>query len=155
MGMFKSIGKVFKSVGKVVKKAAGAPFEMVRDTWRGVERLGQGVGELAQGDVEGAFKSAVGGVASAGKGLLTGASLGAVSDNGYLIDTKVKQASEDAMTSASVSEDASVSFAEAGTPSVVVGADEVEEDVLKRKKSSRQAGFLGGVESGGSSILIG
>lgn len=155
MGFIKSVTKPFKKVAKVIKKVAASPFETFRDAWRGVEALGQGIGQLSRGDIGGAFESTVSATGQAIKASANIATLGAVSDNGYLIDTKIKQASEDAMTSALVSEDASVSFAEAGTPSVVVGADEVEEDVIKRKKASRQAGFLGGVESGGSSILIG
>lgn len=148
------LSKAFKGITKVVKKVAAAPFEVVRDTWRGVESLGQGVGQLAQGDIGGAFKSAVGATGQVHKGLLTGVSLGAISDNGYLIDTKVKQASD---AGTSLTEEASVSFADAGSPSVVVGADEVEEDVLKRNQAAKQkqAGFLGGISSNGSSILIG
>lgn len=154
MGFFKSVTKPFKSVAKVVKKVAAMPFETVRDTWRGVEALGQGVGQLSRGDIGGAFESTVAATGQAIKAAANAATVGGVSDNGYLIDTKVKQETIEDIT-ASETEDAAVSFAEAGTPSVVVGADEVEEDVIKRKKSSRQAGFLGGVESSGSSILIG
>ena len=86
------------------------------------------------------------------KGAIEGVSLGSVSDDGYLIDTSVKQASDSA--SKGVTDEASVSFAEAGSPSVIVGADEVEEDVLKRIKKQQQAGFLGGVSSSGASLLI-
>lgn len=154
MGFFKSVTKPFKSVAKVVKKAAAMPFETVRDTWRGVEALGQGVGQLSRGDIGGAFESTVSATGQAIKAATNAATVGGVSDNGYLIDTKVKQETIEE-TTVPETEDAAVSFAEAGTPSVVVGADEVEEDVIKRKKSSRQAGFLGGVESSGSSILIG
>lgn len=148
MGFLK---KAFKSVTKVVKKIAKSPFHAARDIWRGVEQVGQGVGQLAQGDLGGAFKSAVGGVGSAAKGAIEGVSLGSVSDDGYLMDTSVKQASDSA--SKGVTDEASVSFAEAGSPSVIVGADEVEEDVLKRIKK-QQAGFLGGVSSSGASLLI-
>lgn len=146
------LSKAFKSVTKVVKKIAKSPFHAVRDIWRGVEQVGQGVGQLAQGDLGGAFKSAVGGVGSAAKGAIEGVSFGSVSDDGYLIDTSVKQASDSA--SKGVTDEASVSFAEAGSPSVIVGADEVEEDVLKRIKKQQQAGFLGGVSSSGASLLI-
>lgn len=145
MGFLK---KAFKEVTKVVKKVAKSPFHAVRDIWRGVEQVGQGVGYLAQGDLEGAFKSVVGGVGSATKGAVEGASLGSISDDGYLIDTSVKQASKGG------TDEASVSFAEAGSPSVIVGADEVEEDVLKRIKKQQQAGFLGGVSASGASLLI-
>lgn len=149
MGFLK---KAFKSVTKAAKKVVKAPFHAVRDIWRGVEQVGQGVGQLARGDLEGAFKSTVGGVGSAAKGAIEGVSFGAVSDDGYLIDTSVKQASDAA--SKRVTNEASVSFAEAGSPPVIVGADEVEEDVLKRTKKQRQAGFLGGVSSSGASLLI-
>lgn len=152
MGFFKGIGKVFKSVAKAVKKTVAAPFEAVRDTWRGIEALGQGVGKLAQGDIGGALESTVAAVGQSAKGAITLGSAGAVSDNGYLIDTKVKQAAEAASESLA-SEEAAVSFAEAGTPSVVVGADEVEEDVLKRKKRESQAGFLGGLSSSSNTLI--
>lgn len=154
MGFFSGIGKVFKSAAKVVKKVVSAPFEGARDAFRAVESLGQGVGQLAKGDVEGAFKSAVGAVGHAAKGALTVTTAGGVSDNGWVIDTKVK---EGGAVSKEVDNEASVSFADAGSPSVVVGADEVEEDVLKRTQAAKQkqAGFLGGVSSSGSSILIG
>lgn len=146
------LSKAFKSVTKLVKKVASSPFEAVRDIWRGVEQVGQGLGYLAQGDVGGALKSTVGGVGQAAKGAATGLSFGAISEDGYLVDTKVKQASDS--VSSGVSDEASVSFAEAGSPSVVVGADEVEEDVIKRTKNQQQAGFLGGVSSSGASLLI-
>lgn len=149
MGFLK---KAFKSVTKVVKKIAKAPFDAAKGIWRGVEQVGEGIGYLAQGDLGGAVKSAVGGVGSAAKGAVTGVSLGSVSDDGYLIDTSVKQASDSASKGAT--DEASVSFAEAGSPSVIVGADEVEEDVLKRTKKRQQAGFLGGVSSSGASLLI-
>lgn len=148
MGLFKSIAKAVK---KVVKKVASVPFETFRDAWRSVESLGQGVGQLAQGNVEGAFKSAVGSVGHATKGALNAVTAGGVSDNGYLVDTKVKQDVDKATSN--LSEKASVSFAEAGSPSVVVGADEIEEDILKRNKNT-QAGFLGGISTSGGSLLL-
>lgn len=146
------LSKAFKSITKVVKKVAESPFNAVKNIWRGVEQVGQGLGYLAQGDIEGGLKSAVGGVGQAAKGAVEGVTWGSVSDDGYLLDTSVKQASKSANTG--LSEEASVSFADAGSPSVVIGADEVEEDVIKRTKNQKQAGFLGGVSSSGASLLI-
>nr|DAP57939.1 MAG TPA: hypothetical protein [Caudoviricetes sp.] len=148
------LSKAFKGVNKFFKKAIKAPFHFVRDTGRAFNELGQGVGQLAKGDVEGAFKSAVGAVGQATKGALDLTTAGGVSEDGWLMDTKVKEASSQTLSTAANSNDAAVSFAEAGAPSVVIGADEVEEDVIKRKNQA-SAGFLGGVASSGSSILIG
>lgn len=147
------LSKAFKGVTKVFKQAVKAPFHFVRDTGRAFKELGQGVGQLAKGDVEGAFKSAVGAVGQATKGASDLATAGGISEDGWAIDTKVKEDSKRVLAAAN-SSDAAVSFAEAGSPSVVIGADEVEEDVLKRRKQA-SAGFLGGVASSGSSILIG
>lgn len=148
------LGKSFKGITKIFKQAVKAPFHFVRDTGRAFKELGQGVGQLAKGDVEGAFKSAVGAVGQASKGALDLATTGGVSEDGWLMDTKVKDKSSQTLSTAANSSDAAVSFAEAGSPSVVIGADEVEEDVLKRRNHA-SAGFLGGVASSGSSILIG
>lgn len=148
------LSKAFKGITKIFKQTVKAPFHLVRDTGRAFKELGQGVGQLAKGDVEGAFKSAVGAVGQASKGALDLATAGGVSEDGWLVDTKVKDESSRTLSIAANSSDAAVSFAEAGSPSVVIGADEVEEDVIKRKNQA-SAGFLGGVASSGSSILIG
>ena len=148
------LSSAFKGIAKFFKKAVKAPVNFVRDTGRAFKELGQGVGQLAKGDVEGAFKSAVGAVGQASKGALDLTTAGGVSEDGWLVDTKVKDSSSQTLSTAANSNDAAVSFAEAGSPSVVIGADEVEEDVLKRRNQA-SAGFLGGVASSGSSILVG
>lgn len=154
-GAFKGLGKLFSSAWKsVIKPALSTPFEAVRDTVRAAESLGRGVGHLAQGDLGAAFDDTVSAVGHATKAGLNASTMGVVSDNG-LIDTKVKQKvdSSSFLTTAGNTNEAAVAFADAESPDIVIGADEIEEDLMKRKGKAQQTGFLGGLNNS-SSLLV-
>lgn len=152
---FKGLGSLFSSAWKnVFKPVLSAPFEAVRDTVRATENLAQGVGNLAQGDLGAAFDNVVSAAGNYAKGSLNLATGGIVSENG-IIDTKVKQEvdSSSFLTTAGNTNEAAVAFADAESPDVVIGADEIEEDLMKRKRKAQQTGFLGGLNNS-SSLLV-
>lgn len=154
---FKGLGDIFGGAWKYFfKPTLSAPFEAVRDTYRGVKNLGQGVGHLAQGDLSAAFDETVAAVGNFAKGSLNIYSNGIVSEGG-LIDTKVDKKidldSGNFLKTASNSNEAAVAFADAETPDVIIGADEIEENLVKRKSKAQQTGFLGGLNNTGSLLV--
>lgn len=57
------------------------------------------------------------------------------------------------LKTASNSNEAAVAFADAETPDVIIGADEIEENLVKRKSKAQQTGFLGGLNNTGSLLV--